>query len=245
MNDDSRSIVVGVDRSVAARAAASWAAVEARDRSVPVRLVAVIRDDHDRSQAVDSMRCARAAVENREPSVSIDEAIRYGSPRDVLAEESRGAAMVCLGTSHAVGKPLGPTVTAVVERAHSAVAVIRPDDSTGTTQSGVVAVVLDDDPGNDTVVEQAMREGRLRNAVVRQVDHRLNSWVRRFPDVPVELVADGSGHRFSPNDYRCRPQLVVLPKVDAERLAGSASPCYHPIPGYPDYSMLFVPADSG
>lgn len=239
--DDALPIVVGVNRSVAARAAASWAAVEARDQCIPVRLVAVIHDEHERSQAEDSLRLVRASVENVAPTVHIDEVIRFGEPSDVLVEESGRAAMVCLGTSHRVGASLERTVTTVAERAQSPVAVITPTDFNCEVGRGVVAVVLDDQPGNDAVVATAMREGRLRNAVVRQIDHRLDSWVRRFPDVVVEIVADGAGRGFDRGHDRVRPQLAVLPKTDAGRLAGSVSPCYHPIVGYPDVSMLFVP----
>lgn len=236
-------IVVGVTRSAASRAAASWAAVEARDRGIPVRLVAVVEKDYERSQAEDSIRHARAAVERVAPTVRIDEAIRFGEPSDVLVAESASAAMLCVGTRHRIGAPLESTVTAVAERARSAVAVIRPEGFTGPMDTGVVSVVLDDTPDNDTVVTTAMREGRLRNAVVRQIDHRVDSWVRRFPDVPVEIVAAGSGRL--PRDARdgVLPQLAVIPQAEAGRLAGATSPCYHPIAGYPDCSMLFVPTD--
>ena len=242
-DDDAASpIVVGVNRSVAARAAASWAAVEARDRGVAVRLVAVVAHDYERSQAEDSLRWARAAVERAAPTVRIEEAVRFGDPSDVLVDESFCAAMVCVGTRHRIGTPVEPTVTTVVERARSAVAVIRPEDFTGTAGSGTVSVVLDDTPDNDTVVATAMREGRLRNAVVRQIDHRVDSWVRRFPDVPVEIVADGSGQAPHPRDGD-RARLAVMPQTDAAQLVGVTSPCYHPIAGYPDLSMLFVPTD--
>lgn len=238
---DGFPIVVGVSRTVAARAAASWAAVEARDRGIPVRLVAVIRHERERSQAQESLRGIRALVETAEPTVRVDAVIRVGEPSDVLAEESAGAAMVCLGTSHRAGTPLQATVAAVAERAPCPVAVIRPCDFSGGVGTGVVAVVLDDDPGNDAVVATAMEEGRRRNAVVRQIDHRLDSWVRRFPDVHVEIVADGVGRSSGCPGEHTRPQLAVLPKTDAARLVDSTSPCYHPIVGYPDVSMLFVP----
>lgn len=236
-------VVVGVNRSAGARAAASWAGVEASGRGLRVRLVAVIRDDHERPQAEESLRCARASVENQAPSVWVDDAIRCGEPCDVLVEESRGAAMICLGTNHRAGSPLEADVISIVERASCSVAVIRPEGFGGAGHSGVVAVVLDDDPGNDAVVAQAMREGRLRNAVVRQVDHRVDSWVRRFPDVTVEIVADGAGPRGGPTDDRRPTQLAVLPKADTAHLSGLASPGYHPIPGCPDHSLLFVAPD--
>ena len=210
-------------------------------RGLAVRLVAVIRDDHERPQAEESLRCARASVENQAPSVCVDDAIRYGEPCDVLVEESRGAAMICLGTNHRAGSPLEAAVISIVERAtvggrHAA------EGFSGAGHSGVVAVVLDDDPGNDAVVAQAMREGRLRNTVVRQVDHRVDSWVRRFPDVTVgssrtEGDAPGAPRTGGQHNW------PSCPRPSTAHLSGVASPSYHPIPGCPDHSMLFVAPD--
>ena len=243
MDDFKAAVVVGVDGSPPARAAVSWAVAEARDRDVPLRLVAVVDDHtriHDQEQAQDALRLACAAIENQSASVPFDEVVRFGSAPSVLLEESRSAAIVCVGSAFREGAPLGVTATTLAERAHCPVAVIRNTDAFTVRGGGVVAVVLDDEPDNDAVVHQAMREGRLRHATVRQIDRRLHSWVRRFPDVHVDIVAAGIGPGTRDSHDREPPQLAVLGRRDAASVAGVVTPNCHPIVGYPDCSVLFV-----
>ena len=158
----------------------------------------------------------------------------------MLLEESRSAAIVCVGSGFREGAPLGVTATTLAERAHCPVAVIRNTDAFTVRGDGVVAVVLDDEPDNDAVVYQAMREGRLRHATVRQIDRRLDSWVRRFPDVRVDIVAAGMGSGTRDSHHRDPPQLAVLGRRDAASVAGVVTPNCHPIVGYPDCSVLFA-----
>jgi hypothetical protein len=166
-----------------------------RDRDVPVRLVAVV-DDRSRvqnqEQARDALRLACSAIENLSTSVQFEQVVEFGSTPSVLLKESRSAAMVCVGSVVRQGARLGIIASTLAERARCAVAVIRSSDAFSAPPGGVIAVVLDDEPDNDAIVHQAMKEGRLRHATVRQIDRRLDSWVRRFPDVHVELVAAGT-----------------------------------------------------
>jgi nucleotide-binding universal stress UspA family protein len=230
MNDPSPAIVVGVDGSVASRAAASWAVAEAQNRGVPLRLVTVVRDATQRCRAEEALRLARGAVENRALPVSFEEVTRYGDALLVLLEESSTATMICVGTSREIGTPLGVTATTLVERAHCDVAVIRPEGAAGDWVGGVIAVVLDDDPDNDAVVRRAMIEGRLRNATVRQIDRRQNSWVRHFPDVHVEVVAAGTGRCTNRSEDRGLPQLAVVDQSESARgLTATVTPNCHPI----------------
>ncbi|MDD4866827.1 MAG: universal stress protein, partial [Mycobacterium sp.] len=152
------------------------------------------------------------------------------------------AALVCVGTARhgrAVDGLLGPTAAGLVAHAHSPVAVIRTNRDGSPTPLGVIAVVLNDDPDNDEVVHRAMEEGRLRHATVRQIDRRLNSWVRRYPDVPVQTVAAGTGARYT-ESHSSAIGLAVVGSADAERMAGLATPNCHPIVGYPDCSVLVI-----
>jgi len=87
----------------------------------------------------------------------------------------------------------------------------------------VTAVVLNDEPDNDEVVHYAMEEGRRRNATVRQIDRRLNSWIRRYPDVPVQFVAAGTGVRSSEN-HSSAIELAALGRADANQISGLATP---------------------
>jgi nucleotide-binding universal stress UspA family protein len=229
---------------MAARAATAWAATEAGDRGVPLRLVSVIDDETHRSQAEDALRLARGAVENQAVTVQVEEVIRHGSSLDVLLQESAGAAMVCVGSSHRCGTALDVTSTTLAQQAQCNVAIIRSEGNGESRPGGIITVVLDDLPGNDAIVHQAMREGRLRHATVRQVDRRLKSWVRRFPDVHVEVVAAGTGRSACQSSDHNLAELAVIGHADAQRLTGLVSPNCHAILGYPDVSMLFVHDDS-
>jgi TusA-related sulfurtransferase len=124
-------------------------------------------------------------------------------------------------------------------RAHCPVAIIRTNPDGTAAQPGVIAVVLNDEPDNDEVVHQAMEEGRRRHATVRQIDRRLNSWVRRYPDVPVQVVAAGTGLRTS-ESRSSAIELAVVGRADADQIAELAAPNSHPILGYPSCSVLIV-----
>lgn len=240
------TVVVGIDGSAGALAAVRWAVAETTECDAVLRLVFVIDvDAPSRGDcaplAEDALRCALdvTTCQERHPRVQI--ATRRGRPDDVLIEESHGAAMICMGPGgHGWRTPLGATAAALAQNATCPVAIIRENRTGDDTGDAVIAVVLNDDPDNDEVVHQAMREGRLRHATVRQIDRRCASWVRRYPDVHVETVAagiSGSSH----HDYsHVLPQLAVVGKSEAEHIANLVSPGCHPIIGYPDCSVLLV-----
>ncbi|CDO89033.1 universal stress protein [Mycobacterium triplex] len=246
-----KSVVVGVDGSKAAISAAKWAIDEAISRELPLRLVHVIpRDEARNTQPSDwEIECgemalsqADGAVQGVGKPVEIETALLSGDPEQVLINESQDAAMVCLG----VGKRewgsdelLGPTAAALATQAHCPVAIIRSDSDEPPTVGGVIGVVLNDEPDNDDVVHHAMEEGRLRKATVRQIDRRLDSWVRRYPDVRVEIVAAGAGARLT-EIHGNAIDLAVVGQADADEITGLGALNCHPIPGYPDCSVLLV-----
>jgi len=67
---------------------------------------------------------------------------------------------------------------------------------------------------------------RRRDATVRQIDRRLNSWVRRYPDIPVQVVAAGTGVRL-PESHGSAIELAVVGRADAELIA-EADPRLNP-----------------
>ena len=106
---NSAPVVVGVDGSDAAINAAKWAIDEAISRDVPLRLVHVTHiegqpaapEDEfrlDVQYAESSLRAATAAVEATGNPVKIETDILWGSPDTALINESRNAAMVCVGS---------------------------------------------------------------------------------------------------------------------------------------------------
>jgi len=252
---DAKCVVVGVNGSRAAVNGAKWAIDEAMTRQLPLRLVYVIGErevpngaasDWELGRAELALRQAESAVlsaaHDEGKSVEVETAVLAGDPAQALINQSLEAALVCVGTARrgwASDGLLGPTAAGLVARAHCPVAIIRTNSDGSPTKLGVVAVVLNDEPDNDEVVHQAMEEGRRRHATVRQIDRRLDSWIRRYPDVPVQTVAAGTG-MSSAEKPGGAIELAVVGSADADKLAGLAVPNCHPIVGYPDCSVLVV-----
>jgi nucleotide-binding universal stress UspA family protein len=249
----SKSVVVGVDGSPAAVNAAKWAVDEAISRQIPLRLVHVVGRKEVRSAAEpisdwelergEAALCqAEVGVRGVGKQVEVETVILSGDPEQVLINESQDAALVCVGTDRrgwAADKILGTTEAALATRAHCPVAIIRTNPDGTPAEPGVIAVVLNDEPDNDEVVHQAMEEGRRRNATVRQIDRRLNGWIRRYPDVPVQVVAAGTGLKSSEN-HGSAIELAVVGKADAEKISDLPALNCHPISGYPDCSVLLI-----
>ena len=248
----SKPIVVGFDGSRAALNALRWAVPEAESRDVPLRVVQVLTDRHDGSVAahgagpsVDAaVLSVEAEAERTGKSVRVESVRVDGDVADVLIVQSRNALMVCIGVpwrARSSDRLFGPTAAALAAHAHCTVALIRSDSAGSPPESGVISVVLDDEPDNNSVVHLAMQEGRLREATVRQVDRRVDSWIRRFPDVHVEMVAAGSGRPYLPGHHGAQGvQLAVVGQADAARITDLEVPNCHPIVGYPDCSVLLV-----
>ncbi|SPM28385.1 universal stress protein [Mycobacterium terramassiliense] len=247
---DAKSVVVGINGSPAAVNAAKWTIEEALSRQLPLRLVYVIprRDgqsapasEWELERAETALSQAECALQREKRPVEIETAVLSGDPGRVLIDESQDAALICVGTSRrgwASDGLLGPTAAALVADAQCPVAIIRTNSDGSPTELGVIAVVLNDEPDNDEVVHEAMEQGRRRHATVRQIDRRLNSWVRRYPDVHVQTVAAGTGATGERRSGAIG--LAVVGSADAAEIAGLATPNCHPIVGYPDCSVLVV-----
>ncbi|KZS58617.1 universal stress protein [Mycobacterium kansasii] len=250
---DPKSVVVAVNGSQAAVNAAKWAIEEAGGRQLPLRLVYVIpapdvqggsaqNSEWELERAERALYQADGAIQGEGRPVETETAIRSGDPAQVLIGESQDAALICVGTARrgrAADGLLGPTAAALVTGAHCPVAIVRTNPDGSPTKLGVIAVVLNDEADNDEVVHQAMEEGRRRHATVRQIDRRLNSWVRRYPDVPVQIVAAGTGAKAAER-HGSAIDLAVVGETDAEQLPELATLNCHPILGYPDCSILVV-----
>jgi nucleotide-binding universal stress UspA family protein len=249
----SRPVVVGIDGSRGAINAAIWAVAEAVSRGVALRLVHVspvkhafrstveaLAGDGDHAQSV--LYRAEMTINDMGRHVQIETAIVRGRPDCVLIGESRRAAMVCVGSE---GKgpcarmPLGSTAAALANYAHCPVAIVRAAEA-AQTETGWIAAVQNDEPDNDAVVHRAMEEGRLRKAPVLLIDRRLDSWVRRYPDVHVQTVAARQGGPRRSENISDSIQLVVVGSADAEDVARLVWPDYHPVLGEANRSVLLV-----
>ena len=222
-------IVVGIDGSQAAIQAAEWAVDEAVSREVPLRLVEVIPQQAEPAPpasvgnvrmeveyAEAALRIAAAAVAADGKPVKVETAVLQGDPAAVLLAESRDAAMVCVGST-GIGRfaraLLGSTAAELAEAAHCPVAIIRTRQRRPKPGSSLIVVAVNDSPGNDDVVEQAIKEAQLRHAPVLalgvwrqdlgempydELDRRVHFWERRYPGVQFRAQGHPNRHRRFP-----------------------------------------------
>src|SRR5438270_11459534 len=124
-----KPVMVGIDGSPAAIAAALWGVDEANSRHAPLRLVAVMKPKHpspddyarDLAHAENSLREALSAIEASGKAVTVETQIGRGPAGAQLVEASSGAEMVCVGST-GIGRYarliLGSTATELAEKAH-------------------------------------------------------------------------------------------------------------------------------
>lgn len=222
MRDSAPTVVVGVDGSKAAIAAARWAVDEAVSRDIPLRLVYVIEpsDSQPTGDREGRLAVARLALQDAHRAVGatgqpakVETEILWGRPLANLMEESRSAAMMCVGSiglNHAA-HGVGSLSASLAASALCPVAVIRrPTGRRATAKVSRVTVQAD----NAGALRQAFEEARLRQAPLRaiavsrsagpddvdtkrsaqaQLRRRIARWTRQYPDVHVEsAVVRGS-----------------------------------------------------
>ncbi|WP_068175653.1 universal stress protein [Mycobacterium sp. UM_CSW] len=245
------TVVVGVDGSKTATDAARWAVDEAVSRDIPLRLVYVVappdsppRWAHDGRLAAARavLHDARRAVEATGQQVKIEAEILWGSPLAKLTEESRSAAMICVGSvglRHAA-RGAGSLSASLAASALCPVAVIRrPAGRPATAKLDRVIVQAD----NAVALRHAFEEAMLRHAPVlaiavaagdddadtkcsagAQLRRRIARWTRLYPGVPVEsAVVRGSVDQYLAADGE-RDQLFVTDARTCFDLCGAHHP---------------------
>ena len=260
-------IVVGIDGSDAAINAAKWAVIEATSRDIALRLIHAIPerqadappgdDSLDIEYGETALRAASAALHAMGQPVKIEADVIRGSTESVLINESRNAAMVCVGsvgTGWIARKVLGSTAEAVAHNAHCPAAIIRTNHDAATSDSDWIAVVVDDSPGNDAVLEHGFREARLRETPIlalgvwrwglgeisyKRLNHRLGRWVSQYRDVHVQPAAARRGAAEFLTSTQERVQLAVVGSADASKVARMVGPIA-PHFGHAGCSVLVV-----
>ena len=165
--------------------------------------------------------------------------------------------MVCIGSigiGHVARKVLGSTAERVAQNARCPVAVIRSNHEAEEVPSGSIAVVVDESPDNDAVLEYGFKEARLRNAPIlalgvwrwgfgeiphRQLDHRLGRWVAQYPEVHVRPTAARHGVAAFLHSTTESVRLAVVSSSEAGRVAGIVGPIT-PHFGHTGCSVLVV-----
>ena len=144
-----KSVVVGIDGSQAAVAAAVWGAGEALHRDVVLKLLyvidrnraftpGVVKAQHFVAEA--ALQDAHAAVEATQKPVKLELETVSGDPGTTLIEESRSAVLLCVGAPKAL--PHGPCdslAANMAASAHCSVAVVPAAQYPAMTRTGWVA----------------------------------------------------------------------------------------------------------
>jgi len=255
--------VVGIDGSAAATQAAQWAAEEAAGRDIPLRLVYVI-DERTNDMSVrlqyaeTALRAATRAVEATARPVGLETSIIYGSVDDGLAEESKAAVMVCVGSvgiGRVAWKLLGSTAAILAERAHCPVAIIRRHDKAGRWQRAAIAVAVENSGTTEAAVELAMHEASLRGArllavgvssaesgdvAYDELDRRMDRWRTRYPGVDVHVVTtrDGICDFLAGRD---EPVALAVIATDGDTVANLVGPVAKGVVHRARCSVLVVP----
>ena len=203
-----------------------------------------------------ALRIAAAAVAAAGKPVKVETAILRGDPATALIAESRNAEMVCVGST-GIGRfaraLLGSTVAELAEAAHCPVAIIRTQQSRPKPDSALIVAAVNDSPGNDDVVVQAIREAQLRHAPVLalavwrddlgeipsdELDRRVHFWERRYPSVQFHARATRTGITDFLDVSDSRIQLAVIGNSDTDQVASLIGPHRHPILGHAKCSVL-------
>ena len=258
------SVVVGIDGSHAAIDAARWAVDEATDRDVPLRLVYVIDEkSSDMSiklqYAESALRAATRAVQATAKPVGIETSIVYGSVWEGLAEESKAAVMICVGSTgigRVAWRLLGSTATTLADTAHCPVAIIRRHTATRWLRRTPIAVAVAGCGDGDPAIELAMQEANLRHAPVlavgvgtaepagmtyNELDRGMEQWRNRCPGVPVQVVVarDGFAHFLS---HAGGPvALAVIPTDETMAGGTTAGPAAEGLVRHARCSVLVAP----
>ncbi|MEV4115691.1 universal stress protein [Nonomuraea sp. NPDC049695] len=174
-------IIVGVDGSVAARAAVQWAADDALRMKEPLRIVhAVDRSPYQVGRYSDValpdvlqregqrvLREAEALVHERQPSVEVATQEAEGAPAVVLREQAKDATEIVVGSRGLggfAGALLGSVSTHVAGHARCPVVVVRGEHR---PVQGEVVVGVDDSPECEPALAYAFQQAKLRGSALR------------------------------------------------------------------------------
>ncbi|MFH9712969.1 universal stress protein [Streptomyces luteogriseus] len=242
----SRTVTVGLDGSPESRAAAEWAAREAKLRGLPLKLVHVWEPVPEpiaqaplvgsETRAHWSERIPREAAEGlrlRHPGVDAAVEQMSGRPAYALAEAAKDAELLVLGSrglSGIGGFLVGSVGAAVIARTETPVVLVRSGEQaadehekdpagipSAATAYRPVVLGLDTDRPHDTVMAFAFEEAARRGTALKVV----HGW-NLPPYFVYGLPAD--------------PQLdAELGRQDAAALAGVLSPWRQK---YPDVEVV-------
>ncbi|MBN6051545.1 universal stress protein [Nonomuraea sp. RK-328] len=194
-------IVVGVDGSMAARAAVEWAANDALRAHVPLHIVHAVdrspyqiqrfgsaeRPDAPTREGRRALDEALALARERQPGVEVTVGMVQGPPAVVLREEAARADELVVGSrglGGLTGALLGSVSTHLAGKVACPVVAVRAERR---PVRGEVAVGVDGSPECAAALEYAFAQARLRGATLRAV-HAWQLPVHAFaPEISYEM----------------------------------------------------------
>lgn len=195
-----RQLVVGIDGSQESATALIWAVAEAARRDLDLQLVYAVAipmsstafgpvyevpllADFER-YAVEVLMAAQRVALDLDPSVAVTTRYATGVAADVLAEASRGAAGLVVGSrglGSIGGALLGSVSIGLAGKAHAPMYVIPPlDEGRSAGADGPVVVGVDGSPDGDVALRFALDEAACRPTSVRVVTAYHLPWLA-FP----------------------------------------------------------------
>ncbi|WP_234881207.1 universal stress protein [Mycobacteroides salmoniphilum] len=172
------AVVVGIDGSHRAIAAALWAVDEAVERDIPLRLIYAIeprqQSDDDLYSAYDvataeiATQGAVLAVQSCDRPVKLEVEILQGRAQEVLIGQSHSAALICVGAlsrDRASDHRVASTAAALSRHAHCPVVVVRGSRYAG--RQGSVLIEFEDLRDFEDELAQGLHAATLRGAAVQ------------------------------------------------------------------------------
>ncbi len=241
MNSGSvRPILVGIDGSAPALAAARWAAREAVLRQAPIRLVNAsgrepVHGAYDpvpdtpevrkelRRTADEKLAVAAAEIAEVAPDVVVTRDVTGGKPAALLVELSADAQLAVIGHRGLGGFAellLGSVGTALA--AHAACPVIVVRGTAGPASDGPIVVGVDGSPQSDAALAFAVEAAVARKAPLRPV----HAWMDNVVPYVVSKPVDWEGVSSQEQELLTKrlaawqekyPDLVVEPVLTHDR----------------------------
>jgi nucleotide-binding universal stress UspA family protein len=264
------TVVAGLDGSAESRAAAEWAAREAKLRDLPLTLVHVWEPVPDPIAQAPllaaetlqhwSERILREAAEGlglRHPGVDVTVEQVSGRPGEVLTRAAKDAALLVLGSrglSGIGGFLVGSVGQMVVAHAEQPVVLVRAGEQaadehqadpvgipSAATPFRPVVLGLDTENPHDTVIEFAFDAASRRGTALRVV----NGW-NPPPYYAYAIPADPDlGPELRTNQVTAltevlKPWQVKFPDVDVTEVCRWGSPAHHLVDASREASLVVV-----
>ncbi|GAA5107836.1 universal stress protein [Haloechinothrix salitolerans] len=167
-DDDGNDIVVGIDGSASALAAARWAAVRARAWNAPLRLVHAKAAGTGSAAGSRPLTTAVEAVRALAPEVPIALSAQYNAPQDALIDASIRARLIVVGvrgTSDRVEDGPGAVASAVSHYGGCPVVMVR-GRGTAPSRFGPVVIGVDGSPSGTAALRFGFEFARSSGAPI-------------------------------------------------------------------------------